>query len=142
MAYEKRTTAEAEPEQVRYANLLFYGSWLAIFLMIITYIVYLSGVMDPYIPLSEVADHWVQSSDHYIHEGNVPTGWGWVTLLGNGDFLNFLGIALLAGMTVIAFFTLIPAYAKKKDIPFLVLTILEIVVLCIAASGLLGMGGH
>ena len=78
----------------------------------------------------------------YVQEANIPTGWGWATLLGKGDFLNFIGIVLLAGMTIICFVILFPFYLKQKDVPYMVIVVLEVLVLCLGASGLLGTGGH
>ncbi|RMG55284.1 MAG: DUF1634 domain-containing protein, partial [Bacteroidetes bacterium] len=106
MAQDKKAQAKATPEQIRYADILFYGSWAGIFIMLITYFVYLSGILEPYIPLQQVAQYWSQPVDHYVHDGHVPLGWGWFKLLGKGDFLNFIGIALLAVMTIIGFITL------------------------------------
>jgi len=37
---------------------------------------------------------------------------------------------------------LIPSYIKQKDTFFLVISILEVCVLVLAASGILGSGGH
>jgi hypothetical protein len=134
--------AKAPPEQITYANLLFYGSWAAIAILLITFFVYVTGVFDSYIPINEVSQYWTMPVSQYVHEANVPTGWGWATLLGKGDFLNFVGIALLAGMTIVCFIVILPYYVKQKDIAFVVLIILEVLVLCLAASGLLGTGGH
>lgn len=129
-------------EQVVYANLLFYGCWVSIFLMAITYVIYITGLLDPYVPVQEITGYWSGPSSQYVHHARVPVGWGWVSLLGRGDFLNFIGIALLAGMTLVCFLTLIPAYLRKKDWAFLLITVIEILVLCLAASGILGTGGH
>lgn len=136
------TTTKTPPEQIRYADLLFYGSWLGIFLMIITYLIYILGIMDPYIALQEVPKYWAMPVSDYLHHANVPQGWGWIGLLGKGDFLNFIGIALLALMTIVCFLTLIPTYAKQDDKLLLTIVILEVIVLSVAASGLLGSGGH
>jgi hypothetical protein len=133
---------KAPPEQVTYANLLFYGSWIAIAILLVTYVVYVAGVFESYIPINEVQHHWTKPVSEYIHDTGIPLGWGWVSLLGKGDFLNFIGIALLAGMTIICFLTILPAYLRQKDIPFVVIIILEVLVLCLGASGLLGTGGH
>lgn len=135
-------SATESREQVVYANLLFYGCWVSIFLMGITYLIYITGLLDPYVPVQEVTRYWSGPSSQYVHDARVPVGWGWISLLGRGDFLNFIGIALLAGMTLICFLTLIPAYLRKKDLAFLVITVIEILVLCLAASGILGTGGH
>ena len=135
-------TPKAPIEQITYANLLFYGSWGAIAILIVTFVVYVSGVFESYIPIHEVSQYWSMPVSQYVHEANIPIGWGWATLLGKGDFLNFIGIVLLAGMTIVCFIVVLPYYVKQKDIPFVVLIILEVLVLCLGASGLLGSGGH
>jgi uncharacterized membrane protein len=135
-------TAKAPPEQITYANLLFYGSWAAIAILLITFFVYVTGVLDSYIPINEVSQYWTMPVSQYVQEANVPTGWGWATLLGKGDFLNFIGIVLLAGMTIVCYIVILPYYVKKKDIAFVVLIILEVLILCLGASGIFGTGGH
>ena len=133
---------KAPPEQITYANLLFYGSWGAIAILIVTFVVYVSGGFESYIPITEVSKYWSMPVSQYVHEANIPIGWGWATLLGKGDFLNFIGIVLLAGMTIICFIVILPHYVREKDIIFVVLIVLEVLVLCLGASGLLGTGGH
>ena len=133
---------QAPPEQITYANLLFYGSWGAIAILLITFVVYVSGFFESYIPINEVSQYWSMPVSQYVHEANIPIGWGWTTLLGKGDFLNFIGIALLAGMTIVCFIVILPYYLKQKDTIFVVLVILEVLVLSLGASGLLGTGGH
>ena len=133
---------QTSPEQNRYANLLFYGCWAGIFLMFLTYIVYVTGLLEPYVPLEKITTYWSGPVGHYVHDAHVPTGWGWVVLLGKGDFLNFVGIVLLAGLTAVCFLTLIPAYVKQKEWTFAIISIIEVLILCLAASGILGTGGH
>jgi len=53
-----------------------------------------------------------------------------------------VGIALLASLTVVGYIPLVFAYLKKKDMPFALICIAEIIVLCVAASGIFGSGGH
>ena len=131
------------PEQTAYANLLFWGSWIAILIMLITYFVYISGIVEPFVPLRDISQYWTQPVHSYVEKTGIPTGWGWIVLLGKGDFLNFVGIVILAAMTAICFITsLAPAYFRKKDWAFLGIVILEVLVLSLAASGILGSGGH
>jgi hypothetical protein len=132
----------APAEQIAYANILFYGCWSGLALMIVTYFLYVSGIMEPYVSMELVTKFWALPVHDYLTENNVPTGWGWATLLAKGDFLNFLGIALLAGLTVVGYIPLIFAYLKKKDMPFAIISLLEVIVLCVAASGIVGSGGH
>lgn len=134
--------SKTPPEQVTYANLLFYGCWGSLALMILTYAVYVLGILPPHIPLEQIVALWTQKSSVYLTDGGAPHGWGWVALLGKGDFLNFSGIALLAGMTIICFIPLIPAFIKKKEPVMTTIAILEILVLVFAASGIVGGGAH
>ncbi len=74
---------------------------------------------------------------------SFPSGWEWTTMLGQGDFINFIGVAILAGMTILCFLVaLAPAYLKQKDWPYFGLVIFECLVLLLAASGILKVGGH
>lgn len=132
----------APEEQIKYADILFYGCWGGLALMLVTYLLYVSGIMAPYIPLEVITKSWSVSAHEYLTQNNVPTGWGWTNLLNKGDFLNFLGIALLAGLTIIGYIPLIFAYLKKKDMPYAIIALLEVIVLCIAASGIVGGGAH
>lgn len=136
------TPIETPKEQVLYADILFWGCWGGLALMALTYIVYVTGVMKPHIPLEVITELWSQPVGTYLSQGNVPHGWGWVVLLGKGDFLNFAGIVLLAGLTIIAYIPLIPAFLKKGDKVFALLSFLEVLVLTLAASGIVGGGAH
>jgi hypothetical protein len=132
----------APAEQIAYANILFYGCWSGLALMLITYCLYVFGIMDPYVPTEIVTQSWSHPVQEYLSKNNVPIGWGWATLLAKGDFLNFLGIALLASLTVVGYIPLIFAYMKKKDTAFALISLAEVIVLCVAASGIFGSGGH
>jgi len=139
---EQTAASKATKEQVQYANLLFLGCWGGLALMVLTYLIYLLGILPPHVPMDKIIVLWSKSVKTYLAEGNVHQGWAWASMLNKGDFINFLGIALLAGMTIICYIPLIPAFLKKKDFMYTGFVIAEIVVLCLAASGIFGAGGH
>jgi hypothetical protein len=130
------------PEQITYANLLFYGAWLGIFILIATYFIYLTGILSAHVPIASVPAHWGKSVNDYMAATGSPSGWDWVGLLKKGDFLNFIGMCLLALMTIVCYIVLIPGYIRRKDWTYTVICVLEILVLSVAASGVLGSGGH
>ena len=130
------------PEQLAYANLLFIGAWAGIVLMIITYVIYIGGILSPHVDLALITHNWDKGVDEYLEITKSPHGWGWINLINRGDFLNFVGIALLAVLTLICYLLLIAGYTKRKDRVYLVIAVLEVVVLTLAASGILGAGGH
>ncbi|MBC7356040.1 MAG: DUF1634 domain-containing protein [Desulfomicrobiaceae bacterium] len=136
------TNTNAPKEQLVYADILFYGCWTGLALMGITYLLYVSGIMEPYVSMKLITQYWSMPVNEYLTANNVPTGWGWVSLLGKGDFLNFLGIALLAGLTIVGFVYLSIVYFKQKDFKFAIISLLEVLTLCLAASGIIGGGAH
>lgn len=133
---------KTSPEQLAYANLLDKGMKLGLLMLVISFIIYLTGILTPYIPVHDLPKYWGMSVHKYLETTGIHPGWTWLALVGKGDFLNFIGIAFLAGITVICYLRIIPILFRKKDIVYGVIAILEVVVLVLAASGLLKSGGH
>ena len=129
-------------EQIIYANLLLMGMLAGIVIMFITYAVYLSGILPPHVGLDTISANWGKGIHEYLELTHSPQGWGWFALLGKGDFINFIGFALLGLMTIICYVVLVKGYLRKKDWIFAAISILEIIVLALAASGIMGSGGH
>jgi hypothetical protein len=130
------------PEQLAYANLLFIGAWLGIALMIITYFIYIGGILQPHVDISVITQNWDKGVDEFLEIIDGPHGWGWISLLNRGDFLNYVGLVFIATLTIICYLFLIFGYGKRKDWAFFVICIIEVLVLSVAASGVLGSGGH
>jgi hypothetical protein len=78
----------------------------------------------------------------YLHESGMQAGWSWLGNLGYGDMLNFIPIAFLSALTIFCYMAILPGLIRKKDTAYVILTIVQIVVLIVAASGILGTGGH
>lgn len=129
-------------EQVAYANILFYGCWLGLVIMTITYLLYVFGIVTPHVPLEQMPNYWGLSVTEYLQTANVPTGWGWTSLLGQGDFLNFIGVVVLAGLSIVCYARVIPIFMRNKEKALVTIAVTEVIVLLVAASGLVGSGGH
>jgi uncharacterized membrane protein len=134
--------AKASEAQLIYAKLLGKGALTGLVLIIIMFAIYVTGVLPNVVPFDKIQSYWKLRVDEYVHQANSPTGWKWVGLLNNGDMLCYIGIVVLAGMTLICYLRLIPIFLRKKDTTYLVITIIEVVVLFFAASGILTAGGH
>ena len=132
----------ATEEQVAYAKLLDKGMKAGLLLIIATFIVYLSGVLAPHVPVNDLPKYWSMPVKEYLHTTHIPHGWAWLGMVGKGDFLNFIGIAFLAGVTVLCFVRIIPILFRKKDAIYGLFAIIEVLVLTLAASGILKSGGH
>ena len=133
---------KASEEQMAYAGVLNIGMWFGLALLIVTFFVYISGALPSFVPINDLPKYRTMR----VHDFNValhaPTGWGWAPLIGNGDYLNFVGIAILSGLTILCYLVILPILIRKKDTPYVVIAIFEVLVLALAASGLLKVGGH
>ena len=129
-------------EQIIYANLLIIGVWVGIIILATTYAIYLTGVLSPHIDISIIPSIWGKGVNEFLEITHSPHGWGWVSLLTKGDFLNYTGFVLLALMTIVCYLVLVRGYFRQKNWIFAAIAVLEIVVLGVAASGILGSGGH
>ena len=133
---------KATEEQLAYAKILYLGMKVGLLSIIITFVVYLSGVLTPHVPVNDLPKYWSMPVHEYLKATGIHPGWWWLGMLGKGDFLNFISIAFLAGVTIICFFPVIPIFLKKKDTVYATISFLEVLILVLAASGVLKAGGH
>ena len=133
---------QATEEQLLYANILNKGMAVGLIGLIVTFIVYGSGILEPMIPIDQVQHYWVMPVSQYLAESGIHAGWAWLGNLGYGDMLTFLPIAFLSLLTIICYAAILPGLVRKKDTAYVVLVVVEIIVLTVAASGILGSGGH
>jgi hypothetical protein len=133
---------KATEEQLVYARVLDIGMKVGLLAIIITFIIYLSGVLTPHVSVNDLPKYWSMPVKSYLKATGIHPGWSWLFMLGKGDFLNFIGIAFLAGVTIICCLPIIPIFLRKKDTVYATIVILEVLVLVLAASGILKAGGH
>lgn len=142
MTNKSGKSLQAGPEQVLYASILEKGMFFGLLILLATFVIYVFGIMTPYVKRADVSNYWSMSVDKYLHEAQIEAGWGWVKMLGYGDFLNFIGIAILAGVTILCYLSIVPVLWKENDRLYAGLALLEAIILAVAASGILGTGGH
>ena len=85
--------------------------------------------------------YWSKPVAFYLEQANAPHGWGWAKLLDRGDYMNFIGVALVAGMSMCCYLRILPSLIRKRD-KLAIIAVLEVLVLLLAASGLVGAGAH
>jgi len=133
---------KASEEQMAYAGVLNIGMWLGLAILVITFFIYISGVLPSYVPIDDLPKYWTMRVHDYNVALNAPTGWYWTSLVGKGDYLNFVGIAMLSGLTILCYAVILPILFRKKDTAYAIIAIAEVLVLSLAASGILKVGGH
>lgn len=146
MSSENKATATAE--QLLYARILEKGMYFGLVLMFVTFALYVFGIVEPAIPLNEIAGYWRQDvhsylvaiNNTYLHLENLPTGWSWMSLIGKSDFLNFVPVAILSGVTIMCYLAIVPGLFRRGDKAYGIMAIVEALILALAASGLLAVG--
>lgn len=127
-------------EQLLYARWLDRGSRVGLIALVLLFGAYLSGISPAHVPLETLPSLWHLPVGEFLARTGLPAGWGWLRLARHGDVANLLGIALLAGSSLLALAVLLPLYTRRGDRVFLAICIAQIVVLLFAASGVLTAG--
>ena len=122
-------------EQDRYAAWLHWSTLAGFITLVVTFLAYLTNLLPAKVPLDQLPRYWSMPASEYIRSAGMPTGWGWLGMLGHGDLASLAGFAILAGCSAICLASVIPIYAKKKDTFYLVTCVVEIGILLVAASG-------
>lgn len=140
MAEENASRQYVTEEQLVYARWLDVGMKMGFVLLLLTFIVYLFGLAPAHVPVQELPNYWTLPVKEYLEVADVHTGWSWLSLIGKGDYMNFLGIAFLSAVTIACYMRLVPILFRNKDKVYGVIAVVEILILVLAASGVLVVG--
>ncbi|MDT8446995.1 MAG: DUF1634 domain-containing protein [bacterium] len=130
------------PAQKLYGELLGKLVNVGIVLLFVTFVVYVSGLLPPVIPMEDLPKYWVMPLNEFLEAAGSPTGWGWTQRLGAGDYLTITGIAFLASVSMVCYFVLLFAAAKAGSKIMVAIVAAELLLILLAASNILQSGGH
>lgn len=128
-------------EAAHYALWLEWGTRAGLLVLVVGFAAYVMGFMTPLVSLHDLPLLWNQPVAVYLQKTGTPTGWGWLALASRGDMLNLLGIAILSGCSAPPLLGLVWLYLKRRDYVYAGICAAIVLVLALAASGLLS-GGH
>jgi hypothetical protein len=119
-----------------FARWLDLGTKLALVLLTASFAVYVTGLVPAQLPPEALAKLWGLPLREYLAAAGAPVRWDWLPLAGRGDYLNYAGIVLLVSIVALAYLRMLPPLARHAP-AFAAIATLEILVLLMAASGLL-----
>ena len=128
------------PEQIRYAEWLRWSGWVGLGLLMGAFVLYAFGVIAPLIPVQQLPQVWSRPAGDLLQQIGSQAGWDWIFMVGKGDMLNLLGIAILAGCSVLPLLAVVGIYLRRGDRLFAALCALQVAVLVLAASGVISAG--
>jgi hypothetical protein len=128
-------------EQLRYATLLDWGTRAGLAVLLLSFAATVFGLVESHVPAARLPELWGLPVARFLELTGTPTGWGWLALVRRGDMAGLLGIAILAGSSVLCLLALVPLYRARGDRAFVAICLAEVAVVLLAASGWLA-GGH
>jgi len=137
--HDGRDGPEARAEQMRYARLLDLTSKVGFAALVGGFAAYALGWLDAYVPVADLPQLWVLPLADYLARTQTPTGWAWLAHLHRADFAALLGIAMLAGCSLVCLLAIVPLYARRRDHTYVAICLLQVLVLLLAASGILAI---
>ncbi|MCZ7563440.1 MAG: hypothetical protein M5U08_06165 [Burkholderiales bacterium] len=130
----------ASAQQLTYARWLDIGTRIGFLALVAAFTLYVTGAIAPHVPLEALPSYWTMPVEQYLATIGGPTGWGWVRLAHRGDYLNFVGVAILSSVSIACYLRLLPVFRSERDRAYLGVALAEIAVLVAAASGIFGAG--
>jgi hypothetical protein len=127
-------------EQTIYARWLEWGARLGLAVLIGSFLLYAFQGLEPFVPWEQLPQLWTLPVDRYLVQSGAPPGWGWVRLLGKGDYLNFLGVAILSLVTVVCYARVAGTLLARGERLQAGLAIVQVLILLAAASGWIAAG--
>lgn len=130
------TDRSLQIEHQAYAAWLGWGTRIGFAVLVVTYFVYVTGILPAAIAPERLPQLWGLSLGEYLAETHAPTGWGWLALIDKGDVLNLAGVAILAASTLACYLRMLPIFARARERAFVAICVAEIIVLVAAAAGI------
>ena len=135
-------------EQLLYARWLQRGARLGMALLALLFLFYAAGWGAPQLTPRALVQVWGQPLSQFLQSSGVPTGWGWLQPAlrrGATDLACLLGLVVLAGCSLPALGMVLLHAWRQGDKRMAWLCAAQVLVLLVAASGVLvagGRGGH
>jgi uncharacterized membrane protein len=128
--------------QKRYAKVLSWVAAIGQLLVVVGYIIYLSKLLPMETPIERITQAWHLSAAEFTDELGIETGWNWLRKLSHGDIISYGAIVLLALGTNVSLLVAAVSFLQEKNGKYTLIVILQLVVLLIAASGIVSGVGH
>ena len=120
-------------EQQIYARWLDLGTRAGFLVLLVSFGAYVFGALDPHMPPHQLPALWGLPVDHYVSAARAPVGWGWLALVVKADYLNYVGVALFALVTLAAYARLVPTLFAQGERLRAAIAAVQVVVLLVAA---------
>ena len=134
---EETSAFENASEQQLYARIVYHMNHLGLFVLVVGFVLYLTGMLAPHVPLEDIHKYWSLPLEQYLEKTGAPTGWQWISELGYGDAAPLLGVAVLASITIVCYLVLFFRFLQRGIRPLVAITLIELFLMLLSASNLI-----
>ena len=121
----------------RFARLVDAGTKAAFAVTLLTFALYVSGILPALVPPAALPRLWRLPLAQYLEMSGAPAGWGWLRFVAYGDYLNYAGICLFALVIMVCSAGILPLLRRRGEYLLAGLALAQVLVLLATASGLL-----
>ena len=121
--------------QATYARWLDAATRVGFVVSLVAFLVYVSGVVEPFVPLEQLPQLWGLSAARFAEVTGAPTGWGWLGMLGKADYLNLAAVALFGIVTLACYARIVPLLFAAGERLQACIALAQVLVLAAAAAG-------
>jgi hypothetical protein len=119
-----------------FARVMTLGVRLGVSLVAIGFLLYLTGWVEPLIPVERVPALLGENARDFVAHNQLPGGWLWLGHLHRSDMLSLGGVLALILVSVVAYGLLVPMMLRQRDSVYLTLVLMQLAVFFLAALGL------
>lgn len=128
------------PGQQVYARWLAWCARVSLALLVLSFFAWLSGYTGSAIPVAEISRYWAMSASQYTTAvGGSNGAWFWRGLTQRPDLVSILGVATIALVTPACLARLLLEFVRRKDRAYAAIVAAQLLVLAIAASGIMAL---
>lgn len=132
-----------QEEQLAYAGVLDVLIKIGFAGLLASFVVYVARVLPPFVEMETLATLWHLPLDEFLARTGTPSApWEWTRYLGFGDIVNYVPVAFIGSISFICLARVVPVFARKRDIAYTIIVLVQLVVIALAASGVFVAGTH
>ncbi len=140
MTDKKGEKIYADRVQLAYAKTLDIVAHAVMLVIGAGYLLYIMQLLPLSVPIETVAGNWQLSSSELQAKLHLFSGWSCfasLPLLLHGDAVSYASVVMLSMATILCLATAVIVFFREKNHLFLMIAILQVVVLLVAASGVM-----
>jgi hypothetical protein len=129
--------------QIAYAKTLDIVTHVGIVVIAVGYLVYILGVLPDSVSIDAIAANWHLRASEMQHQLPVPSGWSFTTSIDSmlkGDVISYMTIIYISLSMIACLLVAAYVFMREKNFAYTLISILQVAILCIAASGILMAG--